>query len=251
MSDIIPDNWYENFFHGINCEIWEKVISPEWTDAEVNFLIDELQIKSGDHVLDIPCGAGRHSIELARRGLNLTGIDISKEFVAKLREKVKRENLPIQVLRENILKVKINGPFGGAYCLGNSFGYFDMEGVKTFVAKVSACLRAGGRFVINSGLVAESILPHIPQGETYTVGDITMTINNVYVADKGYMVSHLQYTRGGKSEDHSFKHYVFTLSEIIRLLESVGLKTLAVYNSTNKQPYQVGDQQLYLVAEKK
>jgi len=251
MSNTISDNWYEHFFQGINCELWEKVISPEWTEAEVIFLTEVLQIKPGDHVLDIPCGTGRHSSELARKGFTLTSIDISKEFIVKLRQKVKRENLPIRILLENILTVEIPGSFDGAYCLGNSFGYFDMTCMKTFVAKVSDCLKPGGRFVIHSGLVAESILPHIPQGETYTVADITMKINNVYVPEEGYMVSHLHYTQQGKSEDHSFKHYVFTLSEIRRLLDSVDLKTIAVHNSTNKEPYRLGDQQLYLVAEKK
>lgn len=37
MTNDVPDNWYETFFSGINCEIWEKAVTPEWTNAEVEF----------------------------------------------------------------------------------------------------------------------------------------------------------------------------------------------------------------------
>jgi hypothetical protein len=135
--------------------------------------------------------------------------------------------------------------------MGNSFGYFDIEGMKTFVTKVAASLKSGARFVINSGMVAESILPHPPELVNFTFGDTTMEIDNTYVAEEGYLISRILYNKKTNPERHSFKHYIFTLSEIIRLLASANLKTIAVYNSTQKLPYQLGDQQMYLVAEKK
>ena len=44
MSNNISDNWYESFFSGINCEMWEKAATKEWTDAEVAFLMDVFNI---------------------------------------------------------------------------------------------------------------------------------------------------------------------------------------------------------------
>jgi len=251
MNEPVPDNWYENFFSGINCELWEKVATPEWTEDEVNFLTDVLNVKPGDNLLDIPCGVGRHSVAFAKRGFRLTSVDISDEYIGKLGARVKKEKLSIQIVHGNILSVKIPGSFDGAYCMGNSFGYFDIEGMKTFVTKVAACLKSGARFVINSGMVAESILPHPPELVNFTFGDTTMEIDNTYVAEEGYLISRILYNKETNPERYSFKHYIFTLSEIIRLLASANLKTIAVYNSTQKLPYQLGDQQMYLVAEKK
>jgi len=51
------------------------------TDAEVDFLMEVLGLESGDRVLDVGCGPGRHSIELARRGIDVVGVDISGRFV--------------------------------------------------------------------------------------------------------------------------------------------------------------------------
>lgn len=251
MNDSVPDNWYESFFSGINCSLWEQVATPEWTEDEVNFLTDVLNVKPGAGLLDIPCGVGRHSVAFAKRGFRLTSVDISDEYVAKLGAKVKNEKLAIQIIHGNILSVNIPGRFDGAYCMGNSFGYFDIDGMRIFVKKVADNLKPGARFVINSGMVAESILPHPPKLENFSFGDTTMEIDNIYVAEEGYMISHILYNKKTKPEKHSFKHYIFTLSEIMRFLASANLKTIAVYNSTKKLPYQLGDQQLFLVAEKK
>lgn len=104
--------------------------------------------------------------------------------------------------------------------------------------------------MINSGLVAESILPNFPKAGRYVLGDLTMDISNSYVVEESYMATEITYTKPDRSEVHYFKHYVYPLSEIKRLLERYGLRTIAVYNSTEKQTYQLGDQQIYLVAEK-
>ncbi len=250
MDNNVPDNWYETFFSGINCEMWEKAIPEDWTEKEASFLIDEMNIRKGASILDIPCGTGRLAVSLARKGFNVTGVDISKEFITGLTKRVKEENLSIQVIQGNILSLQLTGSFDGAYCLGNSFGYFDYEGMKVFVKKVAACLKPGGRFIINSGMVAESILPRIPPEKTYTLEGLTMQVNNEYMVNDSYMVSHLKYTKNNHSEDHSFKHYVYTIGEIKRLLGLFGLNILAMYNVIEKIPYKLGDAQVYIIAEK-
>ncbi|WP_246859449.1 hypothetical protein [Spirosoma sp. KCTC 42546] len=119
-----------------------------------------------------------------------------------------------------------------------------------FVEKVASALKPGARFVINSGLVAESILTHFPKTGHYVLGDLIMDISNSYVIGESYMATELTYTKADRSETHFFKHYVYTLSEIKRMLAKHGLRTIAVYSSTEMLDYQLGDQQLYLIAEK-
>lgn len=250
MNTEIKNEWYEDFFSGLNSEMWERATTSEWTEKEVDFLIETLAVKPGAAILDIPCGFGRHTIELAKRGFLMTGIDISADYVQKLIRQVEADKLPVQVIQGDILTTQIEQMFNGAYCLGNSFGYVDYEGMTAFVKNVSAFLNPGARFVVNSGLVAESVLPNFPKTGHYVLGDLTMDINNAYVVNDSYMATELKYTRENRSETHCFKHYVYTLSEIKRLLASYGLRTIAVYNSTDKETYQLGDQQMYLVAEK-
>ena len=67
MDNYVPDNWYESFFSGINCEMWEKAVSNDWSEKEASFLLDVMNIKSKDCILDIPCGTGRLAIRLQKR----------------------------------------------------------------------------------------------------------------------------------------------------------------------------------------
>src|SRR5260370_37424700 len=81
----IPTNWYEDFFHGVALDLWRKAIRPEQTKAEADFLVNVLQREARSHLLDVPCGNGRLSLELARRGYRVTGVDISVEFIEEAR----------------------------------------------------------------------------------------------------------------------------------------------------------------------
>lgn len=250
MTPTINNNWYETFFSGLNCEMWTKAVTADWTNQEVDFLISALNVQPGAALLDIPCGFGRHTLALATRGFSLTGFDISTEFLQALNQQAAAEQLPVQIIQGNILTTEITGVFDGAYCLGNSFGYVDYDGMNIFVKKVSAALKPGARFIINSGMVAESILPNFPKTGHYVLDELTMDIRNAYNVEDSCMLTELTYAKRNQTEVHHFKHYVFTLSEIKRLLAKYGLRTTNVYKSTEKQLYQFGDQQLYLVAEK-
>jgi cyclopropane fatty-acyl-phospholipid synthase-like methyltransferase len=138
--------------------MWEKAGTKEWTDAEVAFILDVLNVPKGSNILDVPCGTGRHSIELAKKGFQVTAIDISTEFINGLRKKVDEQHLEIDVIHANIVMHEITGMFDGAICLGNSFGYFQFEDMQAFVQKVASVLKPGAKWIINSGLAAESFL---------------------------------------------------------------------------------------------
>lgn len=250
MTPTIPHNWYETFFQGINCEMWEKAITPEWTNAEVAFIQDIMNLPAGASILDIPCGTGRHSVMLAREGFQLTSVDISAEYISSLKKLVEAERLPVNAMHANILSVQLNSIYDGAFCLGNCFGYFRYEGMQTFIQKVAAALKPGAKWIIHSGLMAESFLAKFIKEKTYELPGLTMQINNDYDEWNSCLLTTLTYTKDGKEEVHRFKHHVYTIAEVIRLLDNHHLKTIALYSSTDKETFHLGDAQVYMVAEK-
>ena len=75
-------NWELNFFRDVACDMWRLAVTPAQTQAEVEFLQKTL---AASNLLDVPCGNGRHSVELARAGARVTGVDSSVEFLTEAR----------------------------------------------------------------------------------------------------------------------------------------------------------------------
>ena len=63
------------------------------TGKEVDFLVEVLGLEPGDRVLDVGCGPGRHCLELARRGIEAVGVDISQRFLDLASEAAAAEGL--------------------------------------------------------------------------------------------------------------------------------------------------------------
>ena len=70
-------DWYQkNWTLDIHNMSW-----VEDTNRQVDFLINQLQLKGTEKILDLACGFGRHSLEFARRGYEVTGIDITPAYI--------------------------------------------------------------------------------------------------------------------------------------------------------------------------
>jgi SAM-dependent methyltransferase len=120
----IKKPWWESIF----TENFLNTI-PEYSQAyirrEVNFIESGLGLNPGWLVLDIGCGTGRHAIELANRGYQVVGIDLSLPLLTRAAEEAQQRNVKVTFLHKNILETEFEQGFDGIYCIGTSFGYFD------------------------------------------------------------------------------------------------------------------------------
>src|SRR5688572_1636810 len=164
--------WYETFFQGIVLDMWRKAMPPEQTRLEADFLARALRLQPGARVLDVPCGTGRHALELASRGFAVTGVDLSKEQIALARADAAAARREIDFRQVDMRELPWRSQFDAAYCFGNSFGYIEPEGLKEFVRAISRALKPGARFALDSGMTAESILPNLVEREWARVDDI-------------------------------------------------------------------------------
>jgi SAM-dependent methyltransferase len=243
--------WYETFFSGLALEFWRQAVPLTLTNAEVDF-IEELLVRSDkkSSLLDVFCGYGRHSLPLAWKGYHVTAVDIAGEYTRALKREARRQRLPLDIIQGDFLKIRLKKRFDAAFCLGNSFGFFDDRGMAMFLKKVAAALKKSGKFLIDSAMAAESILPNLQTEGTYKTKDITLRLKNVYHPERSFLETHYEFIRGRRIQKLVSEHFVYTLAEIKRLLENAGLQTIAVYSSTAKKPYILGSPQLYLVAKK-
>ncbi len=248
----VRTNWYQDFFRGVALDVWREVIAEQPTAAEVDFLVAELGAPAGGRLLDVPCGNGRHALELARRGYRVTGVDISEEFLAEARAGAAAAGLDVEWKLGDMGRLKGDpASYDGAYCLGNSFGYLDGPGMKSFLDRLARLLRPGARVVVATGMAAESVLPRHQEHEEFTIGDVEMTIDSRYNTAASCVEEEYTFARGGETEVRESVHWVYTTAEIQRMLARSKLDTIALYGSTDRQPFTLGASELYVVAQKR
>ena len=140
--------------------------------------------------------------------------------------------------------------FDGALCFGNSFGYLGYDGDSAFLAAVSRALKPGCRFALDSGIVAESLLPKPENRRWMQVGDILYLTVNKYDASESRLDTQYTFIRDGQTETREASDYIYTLAELRRMLSAAGLRAANYYAGSDRLLYELGSQRLLLAAEK-
>ncbi len=109
-------NTWEKFFdeHAL---VYDENVYTKNTIAEVDFLIEELSLPPGSAILDVGCGTGRHSIELAKRGYSMTGLDLSTAMLAKAAEAARAACVHVDWIRSDATRFAFPRKFDAAICL--------------------------------------------------------------------------------------------------------------------------------------
>lgn len=82
--------WYEELFENYASKYDEEAFT-QGTIGECDFIEEEVNHLNSTKILDIGCGTGRHSIELAKRGYSVTGVDLSESQIGRAKEKAKEQ----------------------------------------------------------------------------------------------------------------------------------------------------------------
>lgn len=257
----VPGNWYETFFHGVTLDLWRRAIPPEQTNAESDFLLEQLNCAPGAQVLDVPCGNGRLSFELAKRGLRVTGVDISEEFIDEARARSSRSDdpstntdgtnllAPLDFILGDMRQIKGASIYDGAYCFGNSFAFLGHDETEKFLQAISRTLKPRARFIVETGMAAESVLPDFEEQSCHELGDLSLTINERYVAEESCIDSEYIFERDGKKETRVAREWIYTVAETRRMLSGAGFEVLNLYGTLQRGPYRLGSRELFIVSE--
>jgi len=240
-------NWQANFFRDVAQQFWWRVMTPEMTRPEVDFLDRILQVGPGAKLLDVPCGNGRHAHELAKRGHSVTGVDLSVEAIE---EAQKVASSACRWKAGDMCDLPWASEFDGAYCVGNSFCYVNRDGAVQFLRAVAKTLKPGGRFVLDTGMAAESILPNLIRSRWFRVGDIFMLSENQYDATESRLDIQYTFIQAGKVDTRPASYYCFTVAELRRMHAEAGLEPVEQMGSFGGEAYQLGSPRLILVSRR-
>ncbi len=247
----MQSEWFETFFQGVAVEFWNRAIPPALTLLEVDFLEQTLAPPSGASLLDIPCGSGRHSVELARRGYRMTGIDLSDDFLREARSRAAGAEVQVDLRQEDMRNPSLDADsFDGAFCFGNSFPYLDRPGVTALLTALGSAIRPGGKLVIDTGCAAESILPTLLPQRWHRFDDIIVISKATYVAASSRLDIDYTFIQGDKIETRPSSSYVFTVAELTRMLAEARFEVLSLNSGFAGERYELGSPRLVLTAQR-
>jgi SAM-dependent methyltransferase len=245
------NDWWRTFFQGDMVEWWLAATTDEQTRQEADFVQKTLQVSPPARLLDVPCGGGRHSLALAARGYAMTAVDISPDFLTAARSKTAGKPEQVSWEQRDMRDLPWPASFDGAFCLGNSFAYYDDAGNEAFVAAVARALKPGARFLLDTGYLVEGLLPVLQERAWYPWGDTITLADRRYDPAEGRL--HVEYTiiRDGKVQKSPMSARLYTYREVRRLFEAAGFTDLQGYDSLAGEPFRFGSRRLLLVGTKK
>ncbi len=172
MVDVAPDWWQTGFGPGY-LALYDGFLA-ERTPVEVDQIEALLQLHPPRRILDLPCGQGRHTIELARRGYEVTGVDLSPYMLDVARERAEVAGVRVRWLVGDMREPLRGKTFDLVLNLFTSFGYFEDEADDRRVVRAAASmLEPGGRFLLEV-INGERVMSTFQEREWFTVGQMAV-----------------------------------------------------------------------------
>jgi SAM-dependent methyltransferase len=149
LTSSAPDHWFEPLADHLGAA-YLRYSFTKGTEQEVAFLIDALDLRAGQRVLDVGCGPGRHSLALATRGVEVVGIDIAQRFIDIATERTPA-SAPAMFMRMDARELSFDHEFDAAVSLcQGAFGLVGPSSDLDVLRGIARALVPGGRFAISA-----------------------------------------------------------------------------------------------------
>lgn len=143
--------WYESLFENY-AHKYDEECYVHGTIGECDFIEQEINRDKNLKIIDIGCGTGRHSIELAKRGYQITGIDLSESQLARAREKAKEAGVTIDFQKHDARAIPFDGEFDLAIMLcEGGFSLMETDEMNFEILKnATKTLKDNGKFIFTT-----------------------------------------------------------------------------------------------------
>jgi SAM-dependent methyltransferase len=224
-------------------------LREEDTPRQLDFLERALSMSPPMRVLDLGCGHGRHTHELARRGYRAVGIDLVEGFVERAREEAAREGLSAEFHHGDMGAFEAEALFDRAVCLFDAFGFFDDAHALTTLRNVHRALVPGGAFLLD--LRTREWMVRLPPVSVVDKGNGDVMIDRYHFDPvTGRFVDRRTTIRAGRSREVSFSVRLYSFTEIRFVLESVGFVVEAGFGDFDGAPLSLQRSRTLVVARK-
>lgn len=241
--------WWEKFFDQYYPEVYANL--EALTSKEVDGVIKILGLKPKKKILDLCCGYGRHSLELARRGFRVTGYDLSSYFLQRAKKEADSLKLKIKFIQGDMRKLHFKSEFDAVINMFTSFGFFQKEKEDFQVLKViNRALNERGLFLLDT-INREFVLKNFQRRRWTPKKGFLLLEDSIFDPFK----SRLETTRTLVFENQPRREYFFslrlyTLTEMISNLRKAGFVVEQVFGDFDLNEYSPDHPRMIILAQK-
>ena len=259
--------WYVRFFKGDYLRVYGHTLQQDRTDLETQFAIHALGIQPHHRVLDLCCGQGRHSIALAKTGLDVTGVDLSEEMLAIARKNATEASvspasggnaegkggLALRQADMRHLPDDLENQFDAVINMFSSFGYLESEqDDQQVLHQIHKALKPGGKLLMDL-LNREWVIINNEEYDWHQHEDGRVVLEHRQL-DLQTSTNHLSYTEilpdGTRNQLSNLKMRLYTLTELTKMLTTANLTLQNVYGGFQAEPYTVNTRRMIVIASK-
>ncbi|HEY41579.1 MAG TPA: class I SAM-dependent methyltransferase [Dehalococcoidia bacterium] len=236
MSQTVP--WHEE---DAFWETWDEVMFRPQRIADAASDVDKimtlLEINPGTRVLDLCCGVGRHSVELARHGCRVTGVDRTRKYLDAAIKQAGKEDLDIEFIQEDMRTFCRPDAFDAVINMFTSFGYFaDPEEDWQVATNIYRSLKTGGLFLMD--IMGKEVLARIFQERGWSEEDGIIWLQERKVSQNwGWMWNRWIMLKGNERIEWEISHRLYSATEMVSLLKGCGFTAVDVYGGLDGSPY--------------
>jgi len=223
--------WFEHWFDTKYYHLLYDHRDEDEAQFFMQNLIRFLGVRKGDHILDLPCGKGRHSVFLNAQGFNVVGADLSKNSI-DFAKQFENESLQFRIhdMREPLLK-----KYHTIFNLFTSFGYFEEDTTNiTVLENFKQALLENGKIVIDFLNIAK-IKQHLIEKETFDKNGLTFHITRKIKEE--ILIKEISFEADGRSHHYTEKVQCLTLEKMIKLAGMANLKVQHTFGDYNLSIY--------------
>jgi SAM-dependent methyltransferase len=234
--------WWKSFFDEDYVEVWGHVNPPDQSEAEAEQLIELLQLTEGARVLDAPCGYGRISHALSRRGMEVVGVDLSQTLLRRAQEQAADEAKATFVRADLREPLSVRG-FDAAVNLFSSIGYGSEEEDQRVLENTAAALRPGGLFFLDT-MHRDAYSARRARGESYGMrGPNGLTIKERIAFDPiaGRIHSTWTWNSPTISGQKTSTMRLYAPTELVALLRRSGFEPISYHRGISIEPFGESD----------
>jgi SAM-dependent methyltransferase len=217
---------------------------------EMKMVIALTELKPGASVLDLCCGVGRCSLELARRGFKVTGVDRTAGYLAKARIQAKQENLDVEFIQDDMRRFVRLESFDCVISMFTSWTYFENpDEDKQVILNAYSSLKPGGKLVIQTH--GKETLARIFQERGWNERDGVVWLQEREVRNNwSWMYNRWIMFKGDERIEGEITHRLYAGSEMVDLLTECGFNRVELFGDLDGSPYNHRAKQLITVGYK-